>query len=123
MLITSPPFTYIWYTRAFYELGSGRAPFVTYVDYEPGKRKWEQKYVKHRAEGVTLGDMADAVAELFARVTSNYIKWVHLESVRRPPTGEEHAETYKDATDGMPKTRDLLPASSAMLWSDHYGVS
>ncbi|KAF2092919.1 hypothetical protein NA57DRAFT_62021 [Rhizodiscina lignyota] len=123
MLLASPPFMDMWCTRAFYEMGSGRAPFVTYLDYQPGKPKWEQKYVEHRPAGITLGDVVDVVTELFAKTTSNYVKWVRIESVRRPPKGREADSVFKDAMDGMPKTRSLLPMSSAMLWSEHYGAS
>lgn len=123
MLASSPPFTKMYCTRAFYELGSGRAPFVTFLDYDPRLPKQKQKYVKWNATGITLGDIADMVEQLFATTSSNYIKWVRLESIRCPPEGKENDECYKDATEGMPKTRDLLPTSSAMLWTEHYSAS
>lgn len=117
MLAASPPFSYMYFTRAFYELGSGRAPFVTYVDYQPGVPKWKQKHVKHNARGITLGDIADAVLQLFAAEDSDHIRWVRLESVWRPPAGREQSEEYKDATHGMPKTHDLLPLRSVLHWN------
>lgn len=80
-LATIPPFTDFWYTRSFYELGSGRAPFVTHIDYDSKKPKAEQKYRVHRPHGVTLGDLVDAFCELFERHLP--AKFVLIESLRR----------------------------------------
>jgi hypothetical protein len=65
MLASQPPFQRFWYTRCEYELGSGRTPFVTHVDYEPGTPKSRQRYCVNCVGGVTLGDIFDAVEELF----------------------------------------------------------
>ena len=102
-LATSPPFTNFWYTRAFYELGSGRAPFVTHIDYNPKVPKSEQKYRGHCPEGVTLGDIVDAMTELFEKHSA--AKFVMVESVRFVP--KEYA------TDEGPQTKSYLPGSSA----------
>ncbi|KXT06675.1 hypothetical protein AC578_8578 [Pseudocercospora eumusae] len=85
LLAASPPFTHFWSTRSFYELGSGRAPFVAHVDYDPQKQKHEQKYAKSRPGGVTLGDLVDAVCELFQKFEQT--KFVMVESVRAPGGG------------------------------------
>ncbi len=89
MLATTPPFTYFWYTRMFYELGSGRAPFVTHADYDAKQPKHRQRFAGHREEGVTLGDVVDAMTELFVSYPS--AKFVLLESVRVKP-GSDQAE-------------------------------
>ncbi|CAK1362079.1 unnamed protein product [Cercospora beticola] len=83
MLASSPPFTEFWYTRTFYELGSGRAPFVQWLDYDGKKPKWEQKFVVRREEGVRLGDLVDAVRELFEKEGSG-TRFVLVESLRVP---------------------------------------
>ncbi|KAF2722142.1 hypothetical protein K431DRAFT_222930 [Polychaeton citri CBS 116435] len=118
MLLAKSPFVCMWYTRALYELGSGRAPFVTYLDYIPNIRKHEQKYVKRRKDGITLGDLVEAVSELF--VIDGGIGWVRVESVRQ--ADDETGET-KDPIDRLPATRDLLPIASAQLWSEHFEQS
>lgn len=84
LLAAEPPFAEFWYTRCFYELGSGRAPIVTYVDYESGKPPWQQKYFKHRAAGITLGDLVEASKELFEIEGPEQTKYVMVESVRVP---------------------------------------
>lgn len=104
MLASSPPFTAFWYTRSFYELGSGRAPFVTYLDYEPGKPKAKQLYTVENPRGVTLGMLVDAVTELMEKHLD--AKFVMIESLR---TG--------DGVDGrsgeLPKTKGWMPGLSA----------
>ncbi|KAK3706495.1 hypothetical protein LTR37_012705 [Vermiconidia calcicola] len=105
LLATSPPFTDFWYTRAFYELGSGRAPFVTHIDYDGNVPKTEQKYCVHRPEGVTLGDIVDAMRELFEKHPT--AKFVMVESLRVPSQGEATV-----AEEG-PTTKTYYPGSSA----------
>ncbi|KAF7195648.1 hypothetical protein HII31_02966 [Pseudocercospora fuligena] len=102
-----PPFTHFWYTRSFYELGSGRAPFVTHVDYDPQKQKSEQRYAKFRPAGVTLGDLVDAVCELFERYEQT--KFVMVESVRTP-NGEQASLPLSE---DRPTTRSYIPGMSA----------
>lgn len=65
MLAFELPFLVLWSTRTFYKLGSGRAPFVQWLDYDPQLPKWKQKFYRHRDAGVTLDDLIDAVKELF----------------------------------------------------------
>ena len=102
-LVTSPPFADFWYTRSFYELGSGRAPFVTHLDYDAQKPKSQQKYLVHRNTGVTLGDMVDAFAELFERHTT--ARFVMIESVRSLASEERLA-------DDRPTTKTFMPGLS-----------
>ena len=120
LLATSPPFTDFWYTRAFYELGSGRAPFVTHIDYNAKMPKSKQKYRVHCADGVTLGDIVDAFGHLFEKHSA--AKFVMVESVRC---------AAKEVKDEQPMTKLHLPGSSAemameerLLWADPkvYGV-
>lgn len=106
LLATSPPFTDFWYTRAFYELGSGRAPFVTHHDYNGKLPKTEQRYRGHRPKGVTLGDLVDAMAELFEKHPT--AKFVMVESLRRP-AAPETAMTV----DERPRTKLYYPGLSA----------
>jgi len=80
MLVTSPAFTMFWCTRSFYELGSGRAPFVTYLDYDPGVAKGQQKYCWRGEKGVTIGMVVDAIAELMEKYSD--ARFVLVESVR-----------------------------------------
>lgn len=105
MLATSPPFTDFWYTRCFYELGSGRAPFVTHVDYDGKLPKTQQKYRKHCSTGITLGMMVDAISELFVKHPN--ARFVMLESLR--VGGDEHVALKDD----RPTTKAYLPGSSA----------
>lgn len=102
LLATSPPFTDFWYTRCFYELGSGRAPFVTHIDYNPKVPKSRQKYRVHCPEGVTLGDLVDAFCHLFEMHSA--AKFVMVESVR--------CVSQQTVEDG-PTTKSYLPGSSA----------
>lgn len=67
MIAASPPFLEVWFTRCFYELGSGRAPFVTHVDYDPGVAKAGQRYRRFCGGGVRLGDVVGVVGELMGR--------------------------------------------------------
>lgn len=110
MLASSPPFTEFWYTRSFYELGSGRAPFVTHLDYDPGLPKLGQKYRKHCSGGVTLGMVVDAVCELIEKDSS--AKFVMVESLRMIEEDESQTCTTK-LEDDRPTTRGYLPGSSA----------
>lgn len=100
-LASSPPFTDFWYTRCFYELGSGRAPFVTHLDYNPKKPKSQQKHVVHRAAGVTLGDLVDAYTHLFQLHST--AKWVMIESSRSESDGEVKL------ADDRPITKTYMP--------------
>ena len=103
LLATSPPFTDFWYTRCFYELGSGRAPFVTHIDYNPKVPKSQQKYRVHCPSGVTLGHLIDAICHLFQMHSA--AKFVMVESLRCVPD-------QSTAEDG-PTTKSYLPGSSA----------
>jgi hypothetical protein len=87
MLAAQPPFLRFWYTRCVYELGSGRAPFVTYVDYEPGRPKSRQRYCVHCAGGVTLGAIWDAVTRLFEEDPG--AQFVMVESLCPTEDGED----------------------------------
>lgn len=102
-LATTPPFTDFWYTRSFYELGSGRAPFVTHIDYNGKKPKSEQKYRVHRPNGVTLGDLVDAFRELFERHLP--AKFVMVESLR--------CGVPLDLAKDRPTTKLYMPGLSA----------
>lgn len=102
-LATSPPFSDFWYTRSFYELGSGRAPFVTHIDYNAKFPKSQQKYRVHCPNGVTLGHLVDALCHLFEMHSA--AKFVMVESVRCGP---------HDATvDDRPTTKSWMPGMSA----------
>ena len=103
LLATSPPFTDFWYTRSFYELGSGRAPFVTHIDYNAKLPKSQQKYRVHCLEGVTLGDIVDAFAHLFEMHSA--AKFVMVESLR--------CGSAQILVEGEPTTKNYLPGSSA----------
>lgn len=106
LLVTSPPFTDFWYTRAFYELGSGRAPFVTHYDYNAKLPKTEQRYRMRVPEGITLGHIVDAFGELFAKHPA--AKFVMVESLRRPAVSEEEM-----TVDERPRTKLYYPGMSA----------
>lgn len=108
MLAADPPFAAFWYTRCFYELGSGRAPFVTHLDYQPGKPKGEQRYCREDSGGITLGMIADAVAGLFER--SPRAKFVMVESVRL-------AEGEGGCVE-LPREKWFVPGSSGHVESD-----
>ncbi|KAF2165213.1 hypothetical protein M409DRAFT_56088 [Zasmidium cellare ATCC 36951] len=103
MLATSPPFTHFWYTRCFYELGSGRAPFVTHLDYDAGVPKCEQRLRRGCAEGVTLGMICDAVGDLFEG--DPRARFAMVESLRVKGEGDEGEEG--------PRTKAFVPGSSA----------
>lgn len=107
-LVTSPPFTDFWYTRSFYELGSGRAPFVTHLDYNAKKPKQEQKYRVHRPGGVTLGDLVDAYTELFEKHSP--AKFVMVESLR---CIESLESTRINLADDRPTSKMYMPGLSA----------
>lgn len=102
LLATSPPFTDFWYTRCFYELGSGRAPFVTHIDYDSKVPKSRQKYRVHCPNGVTLGHIADAIRHLFELHSG--VKFVMVESIRNSP---EFPTKYSSST-----TQNYLPDGS-----------
>ncbi|TKA25553.1 hypothetical protein B0A50_05414 [Salinomyces thailandicus] len=80
MLASSPPFTAFWFTRSFYELGSGSAPFVTHLDYDPRLTNDQQRYRKQNLDGVTLGMLVDAFTELFDKHAD--ATFVLIESLR-----------------------------------------
>lgn len=101
MLAALPPFTDIWYTRCFYELGSGRAPFVTHWDYDAKKPKSQQQYRVHSDQGITLGMIADAMSEMFEKHSN--ARFVLVESLR----------IGSKAADDRPITKSHLPGSSA----------
>lgn len=103
MLVASPPFTDFWYTRCVYELGSGRAPFVTHLDYDAGLPKTEQRYRAHCPGGATLGDLCDAVAELYDKHPS--AKFVMVENLR--------LRGNVNLSDDRPLTKSYVPGSSA----------
>jgi hypothetical protein len=105
LLCTKPPFTDFWYTRAFYELGSGRAPFVTHIDYNAKVPKTEQKYRVHCPEGVKLGDIVDAFSHLFGQHPA--ATFVMIESLRPQTAGGAMT------VDERPLTRLHYPGSSA----------
>lgn len=109
LLATSPPFHAMWYTRSFYELGSGRAPFVTHIDYKAKLPKSEQKYSLHCPLGVTLGHIVDAMAELFEKHPA--AKFVMVESVR--PNALRETDAGELPNDATPTTRSYMPGSSA----------
>ena len=67
MIATSPPFSSFWYSRCFYELGSGRTPDVEHLDYDGRLPKARQEYCFRAPGGVTLGDIVDAIGELFEK--------------------------------------------------------
>ena len=104
MLATSPPFTDLWATRSFYELRSGRAPFVTHIDYDPKLPKHQQKHRIHRADGITLGDMCDAIGELFDKHPA--ARFIMIESVRVQASPS-------DTENDRPTTKTYIPGSSA----------
>ncbi|EME47891.1 hypothetical protein DOTSEDRAFT_51183 [Dothistroma septosporum NZE10] len=109
MIVASPPFVDFWYTRCFYELGSGRAPFVTHMDYDPKLPKSKQKYRVHCSEGATLGNMVDAASELMEKHSE--AKFVMIESVRT--AGE------LELSEARPTTEDYVPgicAEKAFGW-------
>ncbi len=105
-LVASPPFTNFWYTRCFYELGSGWAPFVTHLDYNAKKPKSGQKYFVHCPSGATLGDLVDAYTHLFEKHSS--AKFVMIESVRCRSSDEE-----VKLSEDRPMTRTYMPGLSA----------
>ena len=107
MLATSPPFTDLWATRSFYELGSGRAPFVTHIDYNSKLPKHQQKYRVHHPDGITLGAMCNAVSEIFDEYPS--ARFVMIESVRVQTSDEREI----DLSDDRPTTKSYIPGSSA----------
>lgn len=109
MLVAEPPIREFWYTRSFYELGSGRAPFVTHLDYDPKLPKANQKYRKHRTEGVTLGMIVDAVGELFDM--DREARFVMVESLAGAKAGK--GEAMVDLSKHRPTTRSYVPGSSA----------
>lgn len=80
MLAATPPFTEFWCSRCVYELGSGRAPFVTHLDYDPRRPKTRQRFSASCAQGVTLGVLVDAVREVFGEFPD--AQFVMVESVR-----------------------------------------
>jgi hypothetical protein len=104
LLVTSPPFKDFWYTRAFYELGSGRAPFVTHADYDPKLPKTRQRYRVHCPNGVTLGHLVDAFGELFTK--HSWAKFVMVESLR---CGDGEGEGEEEG----PRTKLYYPGMSA----------
>lgn len=103
LLATSPPFTDFWYTRCFYELGSGRAPFVTHIDYNSKVPKSQQKHRKQCPDGVTLGDLVDAMTHLFEQHST--AKFVMIESVR--------CDSNSALTDERPTTKSYMPGLSS----------
>lgn len=105
MLAASPPFTDCWYTRCFYELGSGRAPFVTHLDYDPSLPKCEQRYRVHSDQGVTLGQICDSVTELFEG--DRGARFVMVESTRVQKVNDV------DLSEDRPLTKAYVPGSSA----------
>ena len=119
LLATSPPFTDFWYTRAFYELGSGRAPFVTHIDYNAKRSKSEQKYSVHCPDGVTLGDLVDAYSHLFEKHPA--AKFVMVESVRATAGSSIEPPTTKPRPLG---SNAGLVMDERLLWTDPkmYGV-
>lgn len=105
MLVASPPFTDFWYTRCSYELGSGRAPFVTHQDYNPSLPKCKQRYRVHSDQGVTLGEICDAVTELFegdAEARSVMAENLRMQRVEEVVLSEDR-----------PLTKAYVPGSSA----------
>ncbi|CAK3853698.1 Hypothetical predicted protein [Lecanosticta acicola] len=104
MLLTSPPFYDFWYTRCFYELGSGRAPFVTHVDYDATLPKSEQENRVHCPDGVTLGHVVDALGGMFEKHAN--AKFVMVESLRMP-------DGDGDLSEDRPTTKTYIPGSSA----------
>lgn len=107
MLVSEPPFQGFWYTRSFYELGSGRAPFVTHLDYDPALPKAQQRWRKGRQEGVTLGMVVDAVGEMFGR--DGEARFVMIESLAGFGDEGEGVDLSLD----RPTTRSYMPGSSA----------
>lgn len=107
MLATVPPFAEMWFTRSSYELGSGRAPFVTYLDFEPGKTKREQEIFVGRREGVRLGDLVDVVGRLFEAFPD--AKFVMVESVRPVGVGVDEEVGVEE----RPRERGFVPGMSA----------
>jgi hypothetical protein len=91
MLASQPPFQRFWYTCCEYELGSGRTPFVTYLDFEPGKPKSRQRYCVYCVGGVTLGDLFDAVGKLFAQDPE--AQFVMVESLCPTEEGDDGARS------------------------------
>lgn len=106
MLVSDPPVQHFWYTRSFYELGSGRAPFVTHLDYVRSLPKLRQRFRKERREGVTLGMVVDAVGELFEG--DREARFVMVESL-----AAEGAVDEGDLSQDRPTTRSYMPGSSA----------
>lgn len=110
MLASNPPFTDAFATRAFYELGSGRAPFVMHLDYNPTLAKSQQKYRLSSPEGITLGMIVDVVRELFGKHPN--AKFVMIESIRCP-SSESDGGSLSDLSRDRPATKAYLPGSSA----------
>ncbi|EMC96237.1 hypothetical protein BAUCODRAFT_467708 [Baudoinia panamericana UAMH 10762] len=109
MLATQPPFRDLWCSRCFYELGSGRAPFVTHLDYDSRKPKTEQRFTRRCEGGVTLGAIVDAVGEVMEQYPN--AKWVMVESLRVGNDSGE--ESLARVDDDQPVTRAYMPGSSS----------
>ena len=105
LLVCSPPFTDFWYTRSFYELGSGRAPFVTHLDYDSKRTKTAQKYRVNRPQGVRLGDLVDAYCEMFEKHSN--AKFVMIESLGSMSMTDTRLE------EDRPRTKLYMPGLSA----------
>ena len=76
------------------------------MDYNAKLPKTEQKYRGHRPGGVTLGDIVDAITELFEK--SPAAKFVMLESLRFPAAADT-AMTVEE----RPRTKLYYPGLSA----------
>lgn len=89
---------------------------MQYLDYDATQPKWKQKYYRHCPEGVTLGDLVDAVKELFgveAEVGSG-TKFVMVESVR--VAGERQDGGVNERTrlsEDRPRERGYVPGMSS----------
>ena len=77
---------------------------MTHLDYDASLPKAGQRYRQRRDGGVTLGDLVDAVGELFER-DSEGTRFVMVESVRSLSQEEEEEE--------RPRTKGYMPGLSA----------
>lgn len=81
---------------------------MTHLDYDGKVPKSRQRYRVYRAEGVTLGDVVDAVGEMFEKHAD--ARFVMIESLR---VGSDDAKVTLKLEDDRPTTKAHLPGSSA----------
>ena len=82
---------------------------MQWLDYDWNKPKWEQKFVVRREEGVRLGDLVDAVRELFEKGESG-TRFVLVESLR-VPRGDGDGEV--EVREERPSERGYVPGMAS----------